>query len=125
MTGAASYTITFAMDDLPPVTEFWELPLYDESGYFVDNEIDRYSIVHEGGGDIRGKPDGEMVFVRPDGRDHEVVRPRLRDDIRKRILGPSEPSFPGAAERHGCEPAGGGSELDKHGDGDSMKLLAT
>jgi hypothetical protein len=26
------------------VTEFWELPLYDENGYFVDNELDRYSV---------------------------------------------------------------------------------
>lgn len=44
LAGAAAYTLTFDMDDLPPVTEFWELPLYDEGGYFVDNEIDRYSI---------------------------------------------------------------------------------
>ena len=43
-TGAAKYTLTFDANDLPPVTEFWELPLYDEGGYFVDNEIDRYSI---------------------------------------------------------------------------------
>jgi hypothetical protein len=43
-TGAAKYTLTFDVNDLPPVTEFWELPLYDEGGYFVDNEIDRYSI---------------------------------------------------------------------------------
>jgi hypothetical protein len=43
-TGATKYTFTFDMADLPPVTEFWELPLYDEGGYFVDNEIDRYSI---------------------------------------------------------------------------------
>ena len=43
-TGASKYTLTFDMNDLPPVTEFWELPLYDEGGYFVDNEIDRYSI---------------------------------------------------------------------------------
>ena len=43
-TGASKYTLTFDLDDLPPVTEFWELPLYDEGGYFVDNELDRYSI---------------------------------------------------------------------------------
>jgi len=54
-----------------------------------------HRLVHEGGWDIRGKPDRELVFVRPDGRDHEVVRPRLRDDIRERILGPREPSFSG------------------------------
>lgn len=43
-TGTSKYTLTFDLNDLPPVTEFWELPLYDEGGYFVDNEIDRYSI---------------------------------------------------------------------------------
>lgn len=40
----AKYTLTFDVNHLPPVTEFWELPLYDQGGYFVDNEIDRYSI---------------------------------------------------------------------------------
>jgi len=54
-----------------------------------------HQLVHEGGWDIRGKPDRAMVFVRPDGRDYEVLKPRLRDDIRERILGPREPSFPG------------------------------
>ncbi len=44
LTGASRYTITFDINDLPPVTEFWELPLYDQNGYFVDNEIDRYAI---------------------------------------------------------------------------------
>ena len=44
LTGASQYTLTFDANDLPPVTEFWELPLYDESGYFVANEIGRYSI---------------------------------------------------------------------------------
>jgi hypothetical protein len=29
---------------MPPVTEFWEIPLYDRDGYFYDNPIDRYSI---------------------------------------------------------------------------------
>ncbi|MGY3618841.1 DUF1214 domain-containing protein [Bradyrhizobium sp. USDA 10063] len=42
--GAYRYTLTFDTNDLPPVTEFWELPIYDRNGYFVDNEINRYSI---------------------------------------------------------------------------------
>jgi hypothetical protein len=58
-----------------------------------------HQLVHEGGWNIRGKPSGkpsgDMVFVRPDGRDYEVLKPRLRDDIRERILGPREPLFPG------------------------------
>jgi hypothetical protein len=44
LNGASRYTLTFDLGDLPPVTEFWELPLYDENGYFHDNEIDRYSL---------------------------------------------------------------------------------
>ncbi|SCV01817.1 conserved exported hypothetical protein [Cupriavidus necator] len=41
---ARRYTMTLDMKNLPPVTEFWELPVYDDSGYFVDNPIDRYSV---------------------------------------------------------------------------------
>jgi hypothetical protein len=41
--GKHRYTLTFDVDKLPPVTDFWELPVYDEAGYFVDNPIDRYS----------------------------------------------------------------------------------
>ena len=42
--GDSKYTITFKLDDMPPVSEFWELPIYDHGGYFIDNEINRYSI---------------------------------------------------------------------------------
>lgn len=42
--GKHDYTITFDLKDLPPVTQFWELPIYDAEGYFVENEIDRFSI---------------------------------------------------------------------------------
>lgn len=42
--GKYRYTLTFDVDTLPPVTDFWELPVYDEFGYFVDNSIDRYSV---------------------------------------------------------------------------------
>jgi hypothetical protein len=44
LSGEHRYTITFDLKDLPPVTEFWEIPLYDHEGYFVDNPINRYSI---------------------------------------------------------------------------------
>ena len=44
LTGASRYTLTFDTGKLPPVSEFWELPLYDANGYFVDNELDRYSL---------------------------------------------------------------------------------
>jgi hypothetical protein len=27
--------MTFKLDDMPPVTEFWELPIYDQGGYLI------------------------------------------------------------------------------------------
>jgi hypothetical protein len=44
LSGEHRYTITFDLNDMPPVTEFWEIPLYDREGYFYDNPIDRYSL---------------------------------------------------------------------------------
>ena len=44
LSGRNKYTITFDLNDMPPVTEFWEMPLYDTEGYFHDNPIDRYSV---------------------------------------------------------------------------------
>jgi hypothetical protein len=44
LSGENRYTITFDLNDLPPVTEFWEIPLYDREGYFVDNPINRYAV---------------------------------------------------------------------------------
>ena len=44
LNGANKYTLTFDMNDLPPVDEFWSIPIYNEDGYFVANAIDRYTI---------------------------------------------------------------------------------
>jgi len=44
LSGEHRYTITFDLKDMPPVTEFWEMPLYDHDGYFIANPINRYSI---------------------------------------------------------------------------------
>lgn len=44
LSGEHRYTITFDLNDMPPVSEFWEIPLYDLEGYFYDNAIDRYSL---------------------------------------------------------------------------------
>lgn len=44
LSGANKYTLTFDMNDLPPVTQFWSIPIYDTNGYFVANEINRYTV---------------------------------------------------------------------------------
>lgn len=37
------YTLTFDMNDLPPVSEFWSIPIYNSDGYFVNNAINRFT----------------------------------------------------------------------------------
>src|SRR5690606_23547818 len=61
--GRHRYTLTFDLDQLPPVTEFWELPIYDDYGYFVDNPIDRYSATSymQRNGDF-AVHDGKLTF---------------------------------------------------------------
>ena len=42
--GGKRYTLTIDLKAPPPVTEFWELPVYDSAGYFIPNEINRNSV---------------------------------------------------------------------------------
>ncbi|NLR40211.1 DUF1254 domain-containing protein [Novosphingobium sp. ERW19] len=42
--GNRAYTLTLDLANLPPVTEFWELPVYDSAGYFIPNPVSRYSV---------------------------------------------------------------------------------
>ena len=44
LNGKNKYTITFDINDLPPVTQFWSIPVYTLEGYFIPNPIDRYTI---------------------------------------------------------------------------------
>ena len=44
--GSKRYTITFEIGSLPPVSQFWSLPTYDEQGYFFDDELVIY-VQHE------------------------------------------------------------------------------
>jgi Domain of unknown function (DUF222) len=71
----------------------------DEGPTQLDNLLmlctHHHRLVHEGAWSIRGAPDENLVFVRPDGRAYDLVRPRLRDDIRERIMGPREPAGSG------------------------------
>jgi len=57
------YTLTFDMDDLPPVSQFWSIPIYNAGGYFVDNEINRFTInsfmVNQ---DVFDVEDGKLVI---------------------------------------------------------------
>lgn len=45
-----------------------------------------HRLVHEGGWQLRGRPDKGLRFIRPDGRELEARPPPLRPEVRRRIL---------------------------------------
>jgi hypothetical protein len=62
LNGSKSYVIHFSAGQLPPVKAFWSLTLYDSSGFFVPNPIDRYSIGDRT--DLGYNPDGSLdIYV--------------------------------------------------------------
>ncbi|NER93725.1 MAG: DUF1254 domain-containing protein [Symploca sp. SIO1B1] len=42
--GSHRYVLHFDRDRLPPVNAFWSLTMYDSSGYFIENPLNRYCI---------------------------------------------------------------------------------
>lgn len=42
--GSSSYLLRFEADQLPPADAFWSITVYDEHGYQVANELDRFAL---------------------------------------------------------------------------------
>ena len=44
VTGDNDYTLHFEADELPPVRSFWSVTVYDQNGFTVGNEINRFRL---------------------------------------------------------------------------------
>ena len=44
LSGANKYVLRFEKDKIPPVSVFWNLSMYDEKEFFIENDFKRYSI---------------------------------------------------------------------------------
>ena len=94
--GAKNYTLTFDIDHLPPVTEFWELPMYDAYGYFVDNPENRYSVtsnLYKAG--AYAVKDGKLTFYL------QSERPKDETAARNWLPTPASGAFQLAARFYG------------------------
>jgi hypothetical protein len=56
--GANRYVLRFPPDQLPPVSGFWSLTMYDGDYFFVANPLNRYSISARQ--DLKRNPDGSV-----------------------------------------------------------------
>ncbi|WP_443750148.1 DUF1254 domain-containing protein [Asticcacaulis solisilvae] len=62
LSGANTYTLTFAKGQLPPVDAFWSLILYGPDFFLVDNPLDRYGINDRTPG-LKRNADGSLTLV--------------------------------------------------------------
>ena len=44
LTGANNYVLRFEKDNIPPVSVFWNMSMYDDKEFFIENDFKRYSI---------------------------------------------------------------------------------
>ncbi|MEU6587429.1 DUF1254 domain-containing protein [Nocardia sp. NPDC046763] len=57
LSGDNDYILRFDADQVPPVDGFWSLTMYDENGFFIANELNRYAVRGE---DLRVNSDGSV-----------------------------------------------------------------
>jgi hypothetical protein len=70
--GSNKYVMHFPKGQLPPVSGFWSLTMYDENYFFVANPINRYSISARQ--NLKSNPDGSVdLYIQKDspGADKE------------------------------------------------------
>lgn len=67
--GAKTYTITFPASQLPPVTAFWSLTVYDNDGYLTSNALGRYALGSASGlqADANGQVTVYLSHTQPAG----------------------------------------------------------
>lgn len=94
--GNRRYTLTLDLANLPPVTEFWELPIYDSAGYFIPNPIDRYSVTsYQLAAGQFAQKDGKVTFYL------QADRPNDPDQARNWLPTAKGDSFQLAARFYG------------------------
>jgi hypothetical protein len=99
----------FEPGNLPPVEAFWSVTMYDEEGFQVANEIDRFAL-----GDrdpLVYNPDGSLdLYLQHEAPAGERVAnwlpsPRGRVGVTMRLYGPKESVLSGAWSPPPLQPA--------------------
>ncbi len=66
LSGANKYVLHFDKDKIPPVSVFWNLNMYDDKEFFIENDFKRYSIGSTTDG-LKAAPDGSItIYIQKD-----------------------------------------------------------
>jgi hypothetical protein len=74
LNGSATYSVTFPAGQLPPVSGFWSLTLYNEHHFFNPNPLNRFSLGTKNK-NLQTNPDGSLTLyagAKSPGKDKET-----------------------------------------------------
>jgi hypothetical protein len=101
LTGANKYVLRFAKDQIPPVSVFWNLNMYDEKEFFIENDFKRYSIGSTTDG-LKAASDGSItIFIQkdnpgPDKQSNWLPAPAGSFNLTMRLYGAQTPILDGS-----------------------------
>jgi len=91
----------FDKGEAPLVSAFWNLSMYDENGFFIENDFKRYSIGSTTDG-LTTEPDGSITLLHParrqgpDRRPNWLPAPADSFNLTMRLYGPQAPILDGS-----------------------------
>ena len=99
LSGTNKYVLRFEKDKLPPVSVFWNLAMYDEKEFFIENDFKRYSIGSTTDG-LKKNPDGSLTIViqkdRPSDTSNWLPAPAGSFNLTMRLYGAQAPILDGS-----------------------------
>ena len=99
LSGANRYVLHFDKEKLPPVAVFWNMSMYDEKEFFIENDFKRYSIGSTTDG-LKKNADGSLTVViqkeRPADTSNWLPAPEGAFNLRLRLYGPQTPILDGS-----------------------------
>lgn len=98
LSGANKYILHFDADKLPPVSVFWNMSMYDEKEFFIENDFKRYSIGSTTDG-LKKNPDGSITILiqneRPSNTSNWLPAPKGSFNLTMRLYGAETPILNG------------------------------
>jgi len=110
LTGTSSYVVHIPAGQLPPVTGFWSLTMYDSNGFFVPNPLHRYVINDRS--KLHHNPDGSIdIYIQqtkptnPQQAQNWLPTPAGAFHLIWRLYGLKPNALPGVIQGTGWTPA--------------------
>jgi hypothetical protein len=99
--GTNKYVLRFEKGQAPPVSLFWNMSMYDDKQFFIDNDFNRYSIGSTTDG-LKAEADGSItIYIQcddpgPARRSNWLPAPRGSFNLTMRLYGPQTPILDGS-----------------------------